>query len=59
MKESKIIIIGPEDDLEATDKVIKTLEKEGWEVTDHRLSATSTEVCSRVYASILFQREKV
>ena len=59
MKESKVIIIGPEDDLEATDKVIKTLEREGWEVTEHRLSATSTEVCSRVYASLLLQREKV
>ena len=59
MKESKVIIIGPEDDLEATDKVIKTLEREGWEVAEHRLSATSTELCSRVYASLLFQREKV
>ena len=59
MKESKVILIGPEDDKEVVDETIKILEKEGWEVVEHRLSSTSTELCSRVYVSLLFQREKV
>lgn len=59
MKESKVILIGPEDDKEVVDKTIKILEEEGWEVVEHRLSSTSTELCSRVYVSLLFQRERI
>ena len=58
MKESKIILVFP-DEHELMNKAIKDLENSGWEVVEHRLSSTSTSLCSRVYVSILFQREKV
>lgn len=58
MKESRIILVTP-DEYEFMNKAIKDLEDNGWEVVEHRLSATSTSLCSRVYVSILFQREKV
>ena len=58
MKESKIILVPP-DEHEFMNKAIKDLENSGWEVVEHRLSATSTSLCSRAYISILFQREKV
>ena len=58
MKESKIILVTPEE-YEFMNKAIKDLENSGWEVVEHRLSSTSTSLCSRAYVSILFQREKV
>ena len=58
MKESKIILVLP-DEHEFMNKAIKDLENNGWEVVEHRLSSTSTSLCSRAYISILFQREKV
>lgn len=58
MKESKIILVHP-DEHEFMNKAIKDLENRGWEVVEHKLSSTSTELCSRAYVSILFQREKI
>lgn len=57
MKESKIEVFDNYE-FEDVDKAIKVLENEGWEVVEHRLSSTSTSLTSRVFISVLFQREK-
>ena len=58
MKESKIVVFDNYE-FEDVDKAIRALENKGWEVVEHRLSSTSTSLCSRAFISILFQREKV